>query len=181
MMPGGVPEPPHVRLLTPADAPVYRTLRVEGLCEMPPAFGSLPETEPDAAITATKLAAGGAHRFWGAFVGQKLVGVVRLSRPDAANESHRAELGGLYVQPSHRGCGVGRALMLAALTHATRTPGLRRVNLTVVTGQAAAIELYLSLGFRHYGTESEAFSRDGRFYDEDLMTWTVAASTDQRD
>ena len=159
-----------VRTLGPADAAAYRAVRLAALQESPPAFGSLPENEPDLPATAARLQPGNHRCFFGAFDGERLIGIVRVSRSTARNENHRAELGGLYVVPSHRRTGCGKALIRAALSRAANTPGVRRINLTVVTQQHAAINLYESLGFRIYGTERETFSRDGQFHDEHLMT-----------
>ena len=166
----------QVRLLLPADAAAYRAVRLLALKESPPAFGSLPEDEPDLSQTAARLAASDDRCFFGAFVGGQLVGVVRLSRYEAPNEKHRAYLGGLFVLPAFRRTGCGRALVLAALNRAANLPGLRRVNLSVVAGQEAAIRLYQSLGFSLCGTEPEAFSRDDRFYDEHLMTLPIPST-----
>ena len=47
---------------------------------------------------------------------------------------------------------------------AQRNSNLRRIHLTVVTAQDAAIQLYKSLGFSIYGTKREAFSNEGQFY-----------------
>ena len=159
-----------VRTICPADAHAYRAVRLAALQESPPAFGSLPENEPDLSATAARLQSDDHRCFFGAFEGERLVGIVRVSRSTARNENHRADLGGLYVLPSHRRAGCGRALIRAALNRAANTPGVRRINLTVVTQQHAAIRLYESFGFRVYGTEQETFSRDGQFYDEHLMT-----------
>jgi hypothetical protein len=54
-------------------------------------------------------------------------------------------------------------------------PGIRRINLTVVTQQEAALRLYQSLGFQIYGTEQETFSRAGHFYDEHLLTLNLVS------
>lgn len=162
--------PPSVRLLTPTDADAYHRVRLQALTEQPPAFGALPEEEPTATEIATRLAATDDRSFFGAFVEEQLVGILRLSRYSAANEKHRAYLAGLYVLPPYRRHGCGRALIQAALTRATELPGLRRINLTVVTQQTAAIHLYQSFGFRIYGTEQETFSSAGQLYDEHLMT-----------
>jgi RimJ/RimL family protein N-acetyltransferase len=160
----------NVRLLTPVDAEVYRSVRLLALHEQPPAFGSLPESEPNLFETATRLAQSDDRCFFGAFQAEQLIGIIRLSRYSAPNEKHRAYLGGLYVLPPFRCHGFGRALVQEALSRAANTPGIRRINLTVVTQQAGAIRLYRSFGFRIYGTEQETFSRDGQFYDEYLMT-----------
>ena len=165
----------RVRLLLSTDAAAYRLVRLRALEESPPAFGSLPEDEPDLPETAARLTASDDRCFFGAFQGEQLVGIVRLSRYEASNEKHRAYLGGLFVLPSFRHAGCGRALVQAALSRAASLPGLRRVNLSVVSQQEAAIRLYQSLGFQHYGTEQEAFSRADRFYDEHLMTLALPA------
>lgn len=160
----------QVRILEPADAALYRAVRLRALEEVPPAFGSLPQDEPDLVQTRARLVASDDRCFFGAFRGGQLVGIVRLSRYEAGNEKHKAYLGGLFVLPDCRRLGCGRALVREALRRATDLPGVRRVNLSVVAGQTAAIRLYRSFGFRSYGTEREAFSRAGRFYDERLMT-----------
>ena len=167
--------PIHVRLLLPTDAAAYRSVRLRALQESPPAFGSLPEDEPDLAQTAVRLAASDDRCFYGAFSGTQLVGIVRLSLYEATNEKHRAYLGGLFVLPSFRGAGYGRALVRAALNRAASLPDVRRINLSVVAQQEAAVRLYQSLGFRLYGTEQEVFSRAGQFYDEHLMTLSLPA------
>ncbi|MEP0983953.1 GNAT family N-acetyltransferase [Leptolyngbya sp. FACHB-17] len=159
-----------MRLLTPADAEAYHSVRLQALHEQPPAFGSLPETEPSISETAARLVVSDERCFLGAFQGEQLIGIIRISRYSAPNEKHRAYLAGLYVLPSFRCHGCGRALIHHALSWAANTPGIRRVNLTVVTQQEGAIRLYQSFGFRIYGTEQETFSRDGQFYDEYLMT-----------
>lgn len=159
-----------LRVLTPNDADAYLSLRLLALHEQPPAFSSLPEVEPSLSETVKRLVENDDHCFFGAFQGEQLIGIIRLSRYSAPNEKHRAYLAGLYVLPSFRGHGCGRALIREALGRAAKTPGMRRVNLTVVTQQEVAISLYQSFGFHIYGTEQETFSRDGWFYDEHLMT-----------
>lgn len=158
-----------VRVLSPADAESYRFVRLLALHEQPPAFGSLPEDEPNLSEIAARLAQSDERCFFGAFQDHQLIGTVRISRYQAANEKHRAHLGGLYVLPAFRRYGCGCSLVRQALSWAVLR-SIRRVNLTVVTQQRAAICLYQSLGFRIYGTEQETFSKAGRFYDEHLMT-----------
>ena len=169
-----------VRVLTADDAGAYRPLRLRALEELPPAFGGLPADEPDLPGIAARLPETADRCFFGAFDGTRLVGIARLSRYTASNEKHRAGLGGLYVLPAFRHRGGGKALVRAALDRAANTPGLRRIHLSVVTGQAAAIALYHSLGFRIDGTEPETFSKDGQFYDEHLMSLALASDNERR-
>jgi hypothetical protein len=51
------------------------------------------------------------------------------------------------VVPTHRGLGLGRALVVKSL-HGFRKAGLRHVSLEVTADNAPAIELYKSIGFR---------------------------------
>ncbi len=95
----------RVRVLAPADAAAYRLVRLRALAESPPAFGSLPQDEPDLARTAARLDESDDRCFFGAFQGERLVGIIRLSRYEAANEKHRAYLGGLFVLPDFRAAG----------------------------------------------------------------------------
>jgi ribosomal protein S18 acetylase RimI-like enzyme len=165
--------PVDVRLLTPADAEAYRSIRLQALQEQPPAFGALPEDEPSLDEMAARLTANDDRCFFGAFQGGQLAGIVRFSRYSASNEKHRAYLAGLYVLPPFRRAGCGRALVREALSRATSSARIRRVSLTVVTQQEAAIRLYQSFGFRIYGTEQETFSSAGEFHDEYLMTLAI--------
>lgn len=72
----------------------------------------------------------------------RLVGCVGIR----AFESRVGEIKRLYVVPGHRGCGLGRQLMMRILCEATLL-GYERVVLDCLPSMAAARALYESLGF----------------------------------
>ena len=58
-----------------------------------------------------------------------------------------ARIGGMWVAPSHRRRGVGRALLHAALSWA-REQGFKRVGLWAPAASPAALSLYRQAGFK---------------------------------
>lgn len=78
----------------------------------------------------------------------------------------RAHVGtlGMAVASSERGKGVGRQLILAAISDAT-TKGLWRIELTVHSENHAAQALYKSVGFQYEGTQHRGWSLDGTNFD----------------
>jgi ribosomal protein S18 acetylase RimI-like enzyme len=67
------------------------------------------------------------------------------------------------VTPAHRGRGLGRALVLKAL-EGFRQAEMNRVYLEVTAQNSAAIELYLSVGFRITRTVYKAVEDDFMLY-----------------
>lgn len=164
---------PTIRRLTADDLRAFRTLRRQALLDTPQAFGASPADEDalsDAQVQ-SRLTSGPAKGVLGAWDGEHLVGLVALSPESMTKLSHKAMLYGMYVAPSHRSQGLGRALLSAALDLAQDAPAIRKVCLYVNLSQQAAVNLYLSLGFVPFGHERDAICVDGRYYDEWLMAW----------
>ncbi len=157
--------------LIPADVEEYRLLRLAALHEQPPAFGTPVEKEKKLSLEAmaSRLQESEATYLLGAFAKHILGGTIRFSLFEEANEKHRGFIAGLYVKPDFRQRGIARALVTEVILRARQDSDLRRIHLTVVTAQEFAIQLYKSFGFCIYGTEREAFSKAGQFYDEHLM------------
>jgi len=162
----------EIRELKPSDAAPYRALRIQALREWPPAFGAPAEEEEVKPLSETEsfLIGSKNQKLFGAFVDGVLIGTVRCSRYSGSNESYRFYLAGFYVKPNHRSQGIGRALLTASIEEAKKDPIVRRINLTVVSAQSEAIQLYESMGFSRCGVDYEAFSARGQFFDELLMT-----------
>jgi ribosomal protein S18 acetylase RimI-like enzyme len=149
-----------VRMLGPADATLYRALRLRALREHPDAFTSSWEEERQqpAEAAAQRLAA---HPFWGAYRQAELYGFVGLQREPRTKNRHKATVMGMYVAPELAGQGVGRKLLEALIAHA-RLNGTESLVLTVTDGNQRAVRLYESAGFRSFGIEPDAIRVAGR-------------------
>lgn len=165
----------QIRLLTAADAPAYRALRLRGLREHPQAFTSSydEDLQHPEQIAAARLASA-THAFWGAFVGAKLVGIVGLERERRAKNRHKATVVGMFVAGEAAGRGVGRGLLAALLVQA-RGEGLESLVLTVTEGNDKARRLYEAAGFRSFGIEPRAIQVDGRAYAKNHMVLDLTA------
>lgn len=162
---------PVVRRLTALDAPSLRQLRLDALVETPESFGSSYEEEHTLTLEdirgwITPLDDGA---MLGVFVEDSLAGMVGVGRQRKLKMRHKAHIWSMYVAPAHRGQGLGRLLMLAAIAHARTMRGIRQVQLSVTANNTAAVQLYASLGFVEYGREREALCVNGKLYDETLM------------
>jgi len=159
----------HIRRLGPSDASAYRSLRLRALREFPQAFTSSYEEDEQLPLDASQQRLSAEHRkFWGAFDGEELCGMVGLECESRAKNRHKAKVVGLYVAQKQMGRGVGVSLMRALLEDARRA-GLELLVLTVTQGQGSALGLYERSGFRSFGIEPRAIKVDGRAYAKNHM------------
>jgi ribosomal protein S18 acetylase RimI-like enzyme len=158
----------HIRRLTPADASAFQALRLVALKEEPSAFGSSYEEEKDfpASKIEDRLAVKPDRGPFGAFENDTLVGVVALGRESMNKLAHKALIWGMYVIPKARGRGIGRSLLLEALSLARSVPEVQQVNLCVNASNTEAIRLYESVGFKVFGREPGAMFINGELHDE---------------
>jgi ribosomal protein S18 acetylase RimI-like enzyme len=156
-----------VRMLGPADATLYRALRLRALREHPDAFTSSYEQDREQPVEAAaqRLTA---HPFWGAYQHAELYGFVGLERELRAKNRHKATVMGMYVAPEIGGQGVARALLAALIAHA-RANGVESLVLTVTEGNERARRLYEAAGFRSFGVEPDAIRVAGRPYAKNHM------------
>jgi len=170
-----------IRQLKKSDVKEYRRLRLEALRKAPLAFGSSYAEEKKLPLTAfvERLSAKDVWVF-GAFAGERLVGIVGFCREGRIKRAHNAALVGMYVSAAVRGHGIGAVLLDRTIEHARLLKSVRNIRLSVIAGNEAARALYLSRGFKTFGVEREALFVDDRYLDEEHMTLTIhagAAST----
>lgn len=106
----------------------------------------------------------------GAYVEDKLVGMVGIYQLMHKRLSHRSHLWGTYVIPNMRKSGIAKQLVEFAISHAKNHMQCKAINLTVGASNLAAQNLYRSCGFVRWGVEPMSLIIDGVVYDEDHMT-----------
>jgi RimJ/RimL family protein N-acetyltransferase len=155
----------------PADAALYREIRLEALRLAPEAFSSTLAEEGSEPIGwfAARLEGGAV---FGAFADGDLCGIAGFFVREGRKEAHKGVLWGLYVRPDARRAGIGRRLANAVLDHARGRVEL--IQVAVVGGNEAARRLYLAFGFVEYGIERNALKEDGRYWHEVLMARPLA-------
>lgn len=100
------------------------------------------------------------------FVGRlegTIAGSAQLVRPPRNSEAqaHSSQMTTNFVAPWARGHGLARGLALA-VEEAALAAGFKVLNLDVRETQEAAIQLYRSLGYRHWGTHPDYARVEGK-------------------
>lgn len=158
------------RFLTALDADRYQSLRLEGIKNTPEAFGSSYEEEKDTPIDliAKQLEDSNVYTM-GAFEENKLFGIATLWLEEKLKLKHKANIFAVYVSPEKRGLGVGKKLIQEIINKARTLDGVEQINLSVVSTNNAAKQLYISLGFTVFGTEKSALKVGLEYFDEEYM------------
>jgi RimJ/RimL family protein N-acetyltransferase len=176
----------QIRQLTPGDAALYRSIRLEGLKESPEAFGSTFDAEFTKPLAwffdrlSSSVVFGAirdAKLLNAKILDAKILGVAGFAVRDGEKEAHKGLLWGMYVRPDARGAGVARRLVEAVIAYAR--PHVELIQLSVVVGNEQARRLYARLGFVEYGIEKNSLKYDGRYYDEILMALDLVSAADE--
>ena len=163
----------EIRLLTPADAPAFRALRLEGLKTVPEAFTAAYEIECTypvchfADLIAKNVVVGG---FGPA---GDLVGVIGLHVPASPRTGHMGEVWGVYVRSDGRGTGLAGRLMVEIVEIARKTAALETLSLGVGAYNVAARRTYEKAGFRPVAHLPRLLKVGDRYIDEIVMHLTL--------
>lgn len=152
--------------LCAADASRYRALMLHAYQAAADAFTSTPEeraAEPLSWWIARIADPKGLSHVFGAFLDEELLGTVTVEFAAKPKTRHKAHLIGMFVAQAARGCGLGGGLLQAALDLIADRPDIRVVTLTVTEGNAHAIALYESFGFKSFGVEPLAIAAQDGF------------------
>ncbi len=156
-----------LRLLTPADAPLYVALRREMLVDAPWAFTAVPEDDrgSDLAGVAASLASPG-YAIAGVVDSQRLVSTAVLIREKNPKRAHIAWVVSVYTHPAARRRSLARQVLTLLIATARTWPGVAGLLLSVSEKSTAARLLYESLGFVAWGREPDALRIGGESFAE---------------
>lgn len=160
----------EIKILEPNDAIIYRNIRLDALRAKPEAFSSSYEEEKEYPLESFINRLNQEHIFtFGAFIKNKLVGVVTLLVETKIKTKHRANIVAMYVYPENRKSGIGKKLMTAAIIKATEIKEVEQIYLTVTSSNEPAKNLYHSLGFKTYGIDKNGLKVEDKYFDDELM------------
>ncbi len=166
--------PVEIRRLGPPDAAAYRALMLDSYAADPDAFtATVDEREPLPLSwwrARVSDAASPPEVVFSAVADDRLVGAAGLKFGSRPRTRHSAAIVGVAVRPSFRCCGVGRALIEAALEYARAAPEIVVVGISVLEPNAPARRLYEAAGFRAFGTEPFAVA-DGPGFVSVVHLW----------
>lgn len=162
----------EIRLLTVDDAEAFWHLRLEMLRNDPASFADSTEEHETTTVDSVRQRleeSNPASNFVvGSFADGRLTGSAGFFRRPNNKERHKGHVWGVYVSPSQRGKGVGKALMLEIIRRARQIAGIEQITL-VASAKLPAQKLYESVGFKGYGIEPRSLKIGAEYVDDVLM------------
>ncbi|MCK6074539.1 GNAT family N-acetyltransferase [Paenibacillus silvae] len=172
-----------LRNIERGESDVYWPLRLEALRTHPEAFGASYELSSQLTVSEVKdrIHNEPDDYILGAFTPDGiLAGFMGFKREYGPKLRHKGFIWGVYVSPAYRGEGLASRLLSEVLERGRHLEGIKQINLSVVTTNAAARRLYERYGFEVYGIERNALEVNGQGYDEAHMTYFYYQSSDQK-
>jgi RimJ/RimL family protein N-acetyltransferase len=148
----------------------YRKIRLEALKNDPQAFGSSYESEIHRSdreweeILMSSDTDGSKTIFVG--IDKNNDDLLAIGGAYAENDLGEWNIIAIYVDPEHRGQGIGKILLSEIIDILKARRDIKRLMLRVNVNQRAAINLYTRLGFVTTKTVRNQLLGDGNLYDE---------------
>lgn len=162
----------QIRKLQPGEAALYRETRLACLKNAPDRFGSTYEEEartPKLKFEVFIEKAASEQFMFGAFDQEQLIGIVGFERVERQRARHRGEVVQMYVDEHYRGQNIGEKLLRSLIEQAFQLEGIEQLQLSVISGNQAAIKLYEKIGFKAFGLQPRYFKVGNHYMDLQFM------------
>lgn len=161
-----------IRKLQPHESANYREVRLACLKNVPEFFGSTYEEEvlnPKFFFETYIENSSPDHVMFGAFDGERLIGITGFNRMARQRASHRGEVVQVYVDQNYRGQNIGEKLLRRVLEYGFTLGGIEQIQLSVIANNQTAIRLYEKLGFKTFGVQPRYFKAGDVYMDQQFM------------
>jgi RimJ/RimL family protein N-acetyltransferase len=161
-----------IRKIQPHEALLYRSIRLACLKDAPDNFGSTYEEEmsiPKLKFESYIEQENEECFMFGAFDHGNLIGIVGFERLERQRARHRGEVVQMYIDSAYRGQNLGEQLLRRLIEHAFTVKGIEQLQLSVIAGNRAAIQLYEKLGFQAFGVQPRYFKVGKQYLDQQFM------------
>ncbi len=107
----------------------------------------------------------------GGYSENKLAGIVSFSRDGNDREKlrHKGILFRMYVSSEYCGRGIAKILIENVIKRTKILDNMEQINLTVVTNNLNAKNIYTKFGFKTFSSEKNAFKWQGKYFNKDAM------------
>jgi ribosomal protein S18 acetylase RimI-like enzyme len=174
-----------IRRLVAGDAPAFKRLRLSGLTLYPASFTDAAQSfaeKPESEIAAWINSDTDDEGFiLGAFdQNRSLVGILGVARDSAPKLRHRANVWGMFVDPSFQRRGLGRTLLTRTIELCRAGGMIEQLYLGVTTSARNAQALYQQAGFKVVGSEPRKIKIDGTYHGMDTMLLDLVAGAGEQ-
>ena len=156
-----------IKKLVIEDWQIWKNFRLECLKNSPENFGSSYEEELDWFDECFQENIN-KNDIFGVFINGIFAAGVGFNRLDSIKTKHIGFMWGMYTKPNYRGNGYATLLVEAIIVHAKKY--VSQLNLSCVTSNINALELYKSKGFVIYGQQPNALKIQNEYVDAYMMT-----------
>lgn len=161
-----------IRQLNASDSKDFYQVRLLGLELHPEAFGTGADDFRKATDEQVKnqLSSNIQNDFSiGAFIDEKLVGVISLKRESKSSVRHKATVWGFFVVPQHRHKKIGKALLEKLIINACEIEGLDYLRAIVTVSDSNIKRIFAAAGFSEYGIETRGIKQGETYFDQSFV------------